>query len=323
MGIRFLNRFLQDNCKKSIKKIDLHDLSGKKIIIDTSIYLYRFLGENALLENFYHMITIFRKYNITPLFVFDGKPPKEKFELIKERSQLKKQAKREFNELKEKIKNCDENEKKSIINEMEQLKKEFICLHHTDIENVKKLITSYGVSYIEAIGEADKLCAKIVCQNKAYACLSEDMDLFVYGCNKVLRYFSLIHENCVLYDYDSIINELNMNENEFKHICILSGTDYKTYSNNNNNNNIYQIMKYFNHFKLKNNQDNQNNQDNFIIWFQNNNNLNIEEFNNTKSLFDLENMPDYDYFKKIDIYNSKPNISNLKKILETENFLFV
>ena len=85
MGIKHLNRYLQTNCKTGISKISLNDLRGKKIAIDTSIYLYRFRGEDALLENFYLMISIFREYNITPLFIFDGKPPKEKNNLIKKR----------------------------------------------------------------------------------------------------------------------------------------------------------------------------------------------------------------------------------------------
>ena len=61
MGIKHLNRYLQSNCKTGISKISLNDLRGKKIAIDTSIYLYRFIGENALLENFYLMISIFRE----------------------------------------------------------------------------------------------------------------------------------------------------------------------------------------------------------------------------------------------------------------------
>ena len=53
MGIKHLNRYLQQECSKGINKISLNDLRGKTIAIDTSIYLYRFMGENALLENFY------------------------------------------------------------------------------------------------------------------------------------------------------------------------------------------------------------------------------------------------------------------------------
>ena len=69
MGIKYLNKYLQTNCSNSIKQVSLNDLRDKKIVIDTSIYLYRFLGENTLLENFYLMISIFREYNIIPLFV--------------------------------------------------------------------------------------------------------------------------------------------------------------------------------------------------------------------------------------------------------------
>ena len=52
MGIKHLNRFLYDNCtKKSIKKIHLRQLAHKVLAIDTSIYLYKYSSEDALLEN--------------------------------------------------------------------------------------------------------------------------------------------------------------------------------------------------------------------------------------------------------------------------------
>ena len=99
MGIKYLNRFLQENCKESIKKVNLYELSGKKVVIDTSIYMYRYLGEEALLENIYLMINILRLNNIIPLFVFDGKPPKEKEDLLKERKENKKKAEEKYNNL--------------------------------------------------------------------------------------------------------------------------------------------------------------------------------------------------------------------------------
>jgi len=42
MGIKDLNKYLRQNCKNenSIKCINLHELSGKKIVIDISIYIY-------------------------------------------------------------------------------------------------------------------------------------------------------------------------------------------------------------------------------------------------------------------------------------------
>jgi len=53
MGIRYLNTFLRQNCIDVINKIHFSQfVQIKKIVIDTSIYLYRFIGEDALLENF-------------------------------------------------------------------------------------------------------------------------------------------------------------------------------------------------------------------------------------------------------------------------------
>jgi len=314
MGIKYLNRFLQENCKQSINKINLNELSGKKIVIDTSIYMYRYLGENALLENIYLMIGILRMNDIVPLFIFDGKPPKEKEELLKERKQNKKIAEEKYKELENKLQDEEEENKEKIEEDMIQLKKEFIRLHHTDIENVKLLIQSLGVSYIDAPGEADKLCAKMVNKNLAYACLSEDMDLFVYGCKRVLRYLSLLNKTVILYDMKNILIELDMSFNDFKSICVISGTDYNI---NNSNNNLSQTLKYFKRYK-------KSKDSNFLNWLEENTDyINGIEVREIMRLFNLDNVPELKNCLKTKIINSNINISNLKTILEKEDFIFV
>ena len=315
MGIKYLNRFLQDNCKDSIKKISLYELSGKKVVIDTSIYMYRYLGEDALLENMYLMISILRLYNIIPLFVFDGKPPKEKEHLLKERKDNKKKAEKKYNELQNQLINEEGDQKEKIEEELVQLKKEFIRLHHTDIINVKMLIQSLGVSYIEAPGEADKLCAKLVNKNIAYACLSEDMDMFVYGCKRVLRYLSLLNKTVVLYEMKDILIELDMSFTDFKNICVISGTDY----NSNNNNDLHKTLKYFKKFRKS-----KENKNNFINWLEENTDyINALEVKEVSKLFSLDNVPELNNCLKTKIINTPINISNLKTILEKEDFIFV
>ena len=103
MGIKLLNRFLQQKCPEAIIPVTLQELTGQCIAIDTSIYLYKFIAENALLENLYLMISLFRKYNIKPFFVFDGKPPDEKKEVIQKRKQVKINAERTYNTLKKSL----------------------------------------------------------------------------------------------------------------------------------------------------------------------------------------------------------------------------
>jgi 5'-3' exonuclease len=351
MGIKYLNKYLQSNCSNSIKQISLHDLKNKRIVIDTSIYLYRFLGEKALLENFYLMISIFREHNIIPLFVFDGKPPKEKYDLLEKRKKDKKEAEYKYKqleyELTTNLHTMDTDEKREMEDTMNSLKKEFIRIHHTDIENVKMLIQAYGVSYVEAPGEADKLCAKMVCKNKAYACLSEDMDLFVYGCNRVLRYLSLLNKTVVLYTLKDMMSELNITHDEFRSLCIVSGTDYNISGNSDNNHNLLNTVKYFKKYKKEmntknsnNNNNNSNNNSNSNSNSNNNNNNNtsidfykwLEDNTNyiTSSLdmyiihdmFAITDMPEYKQYDKLNISNGPVNKSNLITVMEKEHFLF-
>jgi hypothetical protein len=113
-----------------------------------------------------------------------------------------------------------------LVSEMELLKKKIIYLTKKQIANVKRLINAFGATYYDAPNEADELCALLVLKNKAWACMSEDMDMFVYGVPRIIRYFSLLNHTIVLYDTSSILQELKMTQKEFSEVCILSGTDY-------------------------------------------------------------------------------------------------
>ena len=96
MGIPYLNQYIQEHCKTSVKEVSLNELRGKKIVIDTSIYLYLYLSKgntDDMIEGFYILITKLRQFNIIPIFIFDGKPPPEKLTIIKERKRKKDIAK--------------------------------------------------------------------------------------------------------------------------------------------------------------------------------------------------------------------------------------
>ena len=105
MGIRNLNSFLRDNASSAIKFINIAEMSGKKIAVDISIYMYKFASDDSLIENMYLMLSVFRHYNIIPIFVFDGKPPSEKRELLIKRREDKKEAEEEYYRLKNLLEN--------------------------------------------------------------------------------------------------------------------------------------------------------------------------------------------------------------------------
>jgi hypothetical protein len=109
---------------------------------------------------------------------------------------------------------------------MRELKKQFIRLRDCDIANVKELLVSFGFAIIDAEGEADVLCAKLSLKKRVDACLSDDTDMFVYGCPVVLRHISLLNHSVVSYDTSEILKTLSLTQQEFKMMCVVCGTDY-------------------------------------------------------------------------------------------------
>jgi len=318
MGIQYLNNYIKRKANNdSIIKISFEQLSNKVIAIDTSIYLYRFLAENSLLESLYFMISLFKYYNIIPIFVFDGRPPIEKLNLISKRNIEKNNAEKECNEMEKKLfLTKNEKQRNEIIASISSLKKKFIRLKKNDFNNVRNLLDAFGVYYIEAIGEADELCARLVIKKYAYACLSEDMDLFLYGCPRVLRYLSLSNENVILYHLDKILKDLDLTFKEFKEICVVSGTDY----NSENGLNLYKILDYFKEYKEFRKL---NNKKDFYTWLDENQNCidNLYKLYDTYYMFQTDNnkLPNLKTIK----LNKETNIDKIKEIMKPEGFIFL
>ena len=219
MGVKYLNRLIKTMCKSSLTKIKLIELSNKKIAIDTSIYMYKYKQQGDLIEGIFNMITVLQKYNIEPIFIFDGKPPIEKQDKLLERGKNKEIAKTQFNKLSSEFNNLltydkdndkdnyknnykdnykDKQRQQIYINKLEKqidyCKRNMIKLSYKDIIDVKNLISYMGENYYESYTEADGIIAKLAKEKKAWGCLSEDMDMFVYGCPIILRYFSILKE---------------------------------------------------------------------------------------------------------------------------------
>ena len=312
MGVKLLSTLLKSFCPRAIKNVHLSQLSGKKICIDTSIYLYRFKAQECLLEKFYLMCSLFKYYNIIPIFIFDGKPPPEKYNEIKNRRIKREQNKLEYNKLLEQFGNNITQKQEKILKRM---KRNFTHITRNDILNVKDLLDGYGIKYIDAKGEADILCASLVLKKKVSAVLTEDMDLFVYGCPHVLRYLSFSNHNCLEYDLNSILKTLSINLSNFQYICILAGTDYNISKKN--------IFYYFNLYKKFIKEDIKNL--NFINWVISNENIKkstIEQIEKILNIYKkvIDELNNYKYFPiRYGIIDKK----KLYNILKQERFVFL
>ena len=334
MGIKHLNKFIKTNCSDCLTTISLEQLRGKEIAIDASIYLYRFISEDCLVENIYLMNALFKKYDITPIFIFDGKPPPEKQKILMERKIKKAEAKVHYDNFKKQLENItDQSEKHEIDIEMMKLKRKFICIKNEQIRLVKELLSAMGVYYIEAEGEADNLCAWLTIKNKVYACLSEDMDMFVYGCPRILRYFSIYKEKMILYNTKKILKKLHLTQSEFRELCVLSGSDYNDSVKENTTDNKdcckekrKTIFDYYH--MLKNNTNNKSRD--YI--YDKNETINYNEMIRICDLFDINKMQQHEIIgdkkdmfdrNKNNNFKTSPNQTRLRQLLTEDGFIFV
>jgi len=224
MGIRYLNKFITENSVNGSTKINISDLEGKVIAIDTSLILYQFLiafkshddlinNDGKVTTHIHAILTKILSYikkKIHPIFVFDGKPPEIKMKTLQYRNQLKKKALENLeNDL------SQEEEKKML--------KRSLRITDEQISECKEILDILGIPYIESPTEADPQCAYLVKEGIAYAVISEDMDLLTFGTNRLIRGSG---NKLELYNLDIILKELKLTYNEFIELSILFGCDY-------------------------------------------------------------------------------------------------
>jgi 5'-3' exonuclease len=242
MGIKKLNKFLLD--KKLVKEyscltnyVNTFKRNNPKknmvIAIDFWLYAYKFKHCNDnILVGFWNQILKLLSHHILPLYVYDGKPLKEKTDTLNERQKKKNNKKNKLaivegeieKLLDENISESDQNDEMELLNMKKmQLKKSIIDITKTDLENIKTLFEIMNIPYIFAKTEADMLCAKLSSDNIIHACLSDDTDMLTFGCKKTIKF-----HNGKVYEYDleNILKDLKLSQDQFIEMCLLFGCDY-------------------------------------------------------------------------------------------------
>ena len=240
MGIKRMNKFLDSNNLikkhnnindfiKNNKKLEFQCFNTRnkcyRIAIDTMLYAHKFkYSYNDIVYGFANQIINFLSNRIIPIYIIDGIAPEEKNNIIKFRFDKK-------NKIDDKIENLElefDKEtnlelKKQIRKKINQLKKSNIRITKEDIDIIFKITEQFHVPCIRAKGEADALIGKLYINNSIDACLSEDMDLLIFGCKKMIKF-----QNKKIYEYDLdyILHKLRINFDQFLDMCLLFGCDY-------------------------------------------------------------------------------------------------
>ena len=229
MGIKNLFKLINENAPDSITEKKLKDYTNKVLVLDASLVIYQYViairGTGNDLQNdegemTSHILGVINKslmllkHDILPVFVFDGKPPEQKGEVLKSRKKLK-------NKSIEKLKEDNyENEEDKI----KDFKKSY-TITREQTKQVKQMLELFGIPFVENCSEADPLCSHIVKTGMAYGVASEDMDILTFGSPILLRGLHSTKKMKEI-NLDKILKSLKFTQDEFIDLCILLGCDY-------------------------------------------------------------------------------------------------
>lgn len=265
MGIRGLSKFIKDNVAHGFYlNQSLSKYQGKTIAVDFNQYLYKFMYMDTkfavniysfIEDRFMKMTQQFLKYDIKLIYVMDGRPPKEKMEVIQKRQTRITKNKEEISRIDKKIKessliptiyytedtkdikDAKDNKDTIIVRSIPtDLQEEKLKAHRRTIkirkdhcDFMEKVFEKYQISYIHLPNEeADIVCKYLVEYGFADYCLSDDLDMLAYGCTNLLCNYNFRDNIVDEYNYQEILADLKLDQNQFLDICISCGTDFNS-----------------------------------------------------------------------------------------------
>lgn len=261
MGIKNLHTFLRKKIPETYKTFHISELSGKKLAIDTSIFMCKFKNScgNRWLEGFYNLVLYLKDYNINFIFVLDSKAPPEKELEREQRILMRERNKTRVDTILDEWKLCNDKyptktsfeeeelsgyptlkpfldkkkcsyplSKEDIIKYLCKLQKNIISISGSDFDLLKSMFDLMNVSYYHADSEAEGTCSLMNRKGLVDGVLTEDTDVMAYGTPNM--YFGLnlrdgmIHHLC----RDDILERLQISFSQLRDFCIMCGTDYNT-----------------------------------------------------------------------------------------------
>ncbi len=260
MGIKSLCQFLRKIAPDLVVQVPLKSLSGQRLAVDASVYLYKFICMNNQLKGnwvdmFINFIIWLRTNNIRPVFVFDGEPPPQKERTRAERRAIRARTEQKVLELEDLMDTLNEydlndpipkklkNRIDDIINTdtahfshreiLRELNTRYKsenskCINIGPAQNkkIQDLLIFMGLPWFQASGEAERSCAWLCKWDYVKGVVTTDSDVLAYGAPIFVKDIRVNTDTCELIRHQDILEVLNLTQAQFLDLCIMCGTDY-------------------------------------------------------------------------------------------------
>lgn len=231
-----------------------------KFGIDSSVYIKRYMQVHGV----YYTLAIlnqllgFLMNNVIPVYIFDGKPPIDKQNVLQQRYIRRINNRKKLHKIEQKRDyNTNDNFMTNKFDDYEKeklrIRKQLVTIHRKDVLNIIEMLNICNIPYIQSSVEADSTLGELYRQGYIDVVLSSDMDLLLKGCERVVSFTQGGH----MYEYNlnHILNGLCLEYKEFVDMCILFGCEtvpsfLDTYKNDMGNviidqEDIYMLIKKY------------------------------------------------------------------------------
>ncbi len=242
MGVKNLSQLFKDDNSYVRKIIKLDELRNKILGFDAFNQLFQFLAtirdfQGNVMEDTEgrvtsHLIGLLTRncnllqYNITPVYVFDGKSHELKNQEQKRRRDAREKAEVEYQHA------LDVGD----IKRARQLAQRVNKLSPEIIDDAKHLLDAMGIPWIDAPGEGEAQAAYLTKIGIFNATASQDYDTLLFGSPTMVRNVTIsgrkkmygrevtIHPE--MYQLDDVLRALDVSHEQLIDIGILIGTDF-------------------------------------------------------------------------------------------------
>jgi 5'-3' exonuclease len=232
MGIRGLTGLLRWN--NSIEqKPDWSSLKGKVVGIDILGFLYKAKAQHqSIFQYLAKLVVACRKCGIEAVPIFDGKPPSEKRNALKQRSELRvtSDAKKRILERDLETVPLNNAQRLTIESVLKTLTLNSSFLTSDERDQAKQFFYACGVLCLNATGEADNAIAYFARRGDFAAVISNDLDFLARGVETLLvpqsNAYPGDNHGWQMYSLPRILNDLKFTYQQFLEMCVLMGCDY-------------------------------------------------------------------------------------------------
>lgn len=260
MGIKGLKKYLIGKYPHLERKENMYKFRGCKIAIDVSILGYKYwspmqnrivnkitdptedLDVSAItklwLENIWKFMSKLLVIGVTPVMVFDGKPPSEKLVIADRRSE-RAAGEKAINDFKEEMKRLDPlSRTKEHLQRIKKMYYSWNALSGEQFSLLKVFFTGLGLPVLQAVHEAEALCCELCRKGLVSAVYSNDIDCLAHGATcwiyekteekEFVPERKEYIEKFEFMFYDEVLKATNLTEEMFIDLCIMCGCDYNS-----------------------------------------------------------------------------------------------